>query len=135
MNDIDKLNNVVFFDGNCGLCHFVVKFLLKIDKKNILKYAPLQGETSKKIIQNLNFEELNTVMFFRENRVYEKSDAILEILKTIGGVWRLALIFKIIPRALRNIVYMYISRNRIKCFGRKDSCEIGGKSLNASILD
>ncbi len=35
----------VLYDGECGLCHRSVKFLLKRDRHQ-LWYAPLQGETA-----------------------------------------------------------------------------------------
>ena len=37
---------LVFFDGVCNLCGFFVHFILKRDKKEIFRFAPLQGETA-----------------------------------------------------------------------------------------
>ncbi|MCB1033734.1 MAG: DUF393 domain-containing protein, partial [Acidobacteria bacterium] len=36
---------ILFYDGNCGLCHGAVRFALRHDRKGCLTFAPLQGET------------------------------------------------------------------------------------------
>ena len=45
---LDLPGPVVLYDGECGLCHRSVKFLLARDRKQ-LWYAPLQGETAQKL--------------------------------------------------------------------------------------
>jgi predicted DCC family thiol-disulfide oxidoreductase YuxK len=38
----------------------------------------------------------------------------LEILKDIGGVWRLLYLFKIVPVSIRDYVYRLIAANRYR---------------------
>ena len=41
---------IVFFDGVCGLCNQAVDFLVSRDRKHGLRFAPLQGETSQRLL-------------------------------------------------------------------------------------
>ena len=123
-----KRNNVtqnfVLFDGVCGLCNFFIDFLLKHDREDVLLFAPLQGETAKQFISTIDPSNLETVVFASEGKTYTKSDAVLEILQSIGGIWRLAIIFKLIPKSLRDFVYSYVAKNRIAWFGQKETCRM-----------
>lgn len=41
---------ILFFDGVCGLCNRFVDFMLKADSRNRFLYAPLQGETARRLL-------------------------------------------------------------------------------------
>lgn len=103
--------NIVFYDGDCGLCQRSVRFIMKADLKKKLFFAPLNGETFMSIYgERLN--ELSTVLFYTENKTFKKSDAVFEIAKILGGIYRFILLFKLIPRALRDFVYEQIAKRR-----------------------
>jgi predicted DCC family thiol-disulfide oxidoreductase YuxK len=126
---------IVFYDGQCGLCNRLVNLLLVLDHKKRLKFAPLQGQTAKTKIPNELSENLNTMALLKNGRVYTKSDAALEVLKTIGGIFSLFYIFKFIPRFIRDAVYDFISKNRILWFGKSESCRMPTKEERTLFLD
>lgn len=41
---------ILFFDGVCGLCNRFVDFMLKADSRSRFRYAPLQGETARRLL-------------------------------------------------------------------------------------
>lgn len=45
--------HLVFYDGECGLCDRVVQTLLKVDTHERFVFAPLQGKTAEKLLQDL----------------------------------------------------------------------------------
>ncbi len=116
--------SIVFFDGVCGLCNHFIDFLFKEDRYDILQFAPLQGETVKNYVPNLDTKNLSTVIFYSNGKIHEQSDAVLAIFFEIGGIWRLFIVFRIIPRFIRDAVYQFIAKNRIKWFGEKASCRL-----------
>ena len=118
------MNNIVYFDGVCGMCNYFVNFLIRQDKNNKLLFTPLQGETARK---NLNIDlskKLDTVFFQTEKGIYNKSEAAVRILYTTGGIWKFFIVSLIIPAFIRNFVYDIIANNRYKWFGKKESCRI-----------
>ena len=42
---------ILFFDGVCGLCNRFVDFMLRTDSQHLFRYAPLQGETARRLLE------------------------------------------------------------------------------------
>ncbi len=106
------MDKVVFFDGECGLCQRSVRALVYLDSKKELFFAPLNGETYRSVVGGMS--DLSTIVFFSHQRLYYKSDAVIEIGKRLGGFKFFFVLFRIIPRALRDIFYDIVARNRKK---------------------
>ncbi len=115
---------IVFFDGECNLCNGFVDWLVRTDKAGKMKIASLQGETAKELGIAGQSSGLNTVVYLRDGVRFERSTAVLEILRDLGGAWKLASIFFILPRFLRDAIYALIARNRYRLFGRRDTCRL-----------
>lgn len=121
--DLSKMK-IVFFDGYCNLCNGLVDGLIRLDQKHVLKFASLQGETARRILNLQNPQDLDTVVYLRENQRLEKSSAILKIFSDLGGVWKIAEIFQILPVSFRDTVYAWVAKNRFRFFGRRDTCRL-----------
>lgn len=117
-------NNIILFDGYCNLCSSAVQFILKRDKKKIFKYASLQSEFGKqRLAENgLSSEEIDTVVLIENGIAYTYSTGALKIAKHLSGLWPLIYGAIIIPAFIRDAVYKYISKNRYRWFGKKDTC-------------
>ena len=59
-----------------------------------------------------------------DGQIYERSDAILKTLVSLGGMYRLLGIFWLVPRLLRDVIYRIVSRWRYRIFGKRDSCRL-----------
>jgi predicted DCC family thiol-disulfide oxidoreductase YuxK len=53
-----------------------------------------------------------------------RSDAVLEVVSSLGGIYRATAVFWVIPRVLRDAVYRIVARSRYWVFGRSDSCRV-----------
>ena len=116
---------IVFFDGVCGLCNHTVDFLLKRDRRGVLKFAPLQGETAAEILPEEVREDLNTFVFADHGDLHYRSSAMARILMRLGGIWWPAgALLWLIPSPIRNVAYRIVSRLRYRLFGRKESCRM-----------
>lgn len=115
---------IVFFDGVCGLCNRSVDFLIRADRKGRLRFSPLQGESAGATLPANRLEDLNTIIYQDERGLHYESDAILRILLRVGGCWKLAVVAFMVPRFVRNAIYRWISRNRYRWFGKKETCRL-----------
>ena len=116
---------IVFFDGYCSLCNNSVDWLMRIDKKGKLKFASLQGDTAKQFLGiNRNLSDLDSVIYLNENKRFERSSAVLNILADIGGPLAIFQIFLIVPQFIRDFVYKLVARNRYRIFGKRDTCRL-----------
>jgi predicted DCC family thiol-disulfide oxidoreductase YuxK len=126
----------IFYDGHCGLCHRAVKFVLKHDRSgNAFRFAPLQGETIQSHVPAERRASLpdTFVVLTRDGTLLMRSNASLHILERLGGGWRiLANILRVIPRALRDLMYDFVARIRYRLFGRRDDlCPVVPPNLRA----
>lgn len=117
---------VLLFDGVCNLCNASVQWVLKHDKKAVFRFAALQSPAGQSLLRNagLSAEDFDTVVLVDGARVFTRSDAALEIVRRIGGLWSWLAVFRFVPRPVRDAVYDWIARRRYRWFGRTESCMI-----------
>ena len=65
---------------------------------------------------------------------YIKSDAALEVGKSLKGYRTLSKILYLIPSKIRDIVYDFIARNRYTWFGKKNECMIPTPEIKSKFL-
>lgn len=114
--------HIVFFDGGCGVCNFWVQWILKRDHNNRFLFASLQSDFGQRFLteRKLNTEVFNTLYLWKPNHYYlEKSNAVLQIANILGGIYKLLVIGKIIPRFFSDTIYDLISKNRMKLANQK----------------
>ncbi|MEE2972054.1 MAG: DCC1-like thiol-disulfide oxidoreductase family protein [Planctomycetota bacterium] len=117
---------VLFFDGECGLCHRSVAWFQRHDRHRVLRYAPLQGATYASLPEP-GPTDLSSMVLVDERGLWIESDGVLAGLRAIGGGWRAAAsIGRIIPRFLRDAAYRFVARRRIGWFGAADVCDLPG---------
>ena len=126
---------IVFFDGVCGMCNSIVDFLMREDRNNALLFTPLQGTTAQERLDKKDVENLNTIAYYRDGKVTKKSSAVLQLLTDMGGIWKLAFVFKIVPKPIRDFIYDTVSKNRYKWFGKKEACRMPTKEERMKFLD
>ena len=121
-----KNKNIIYFDGVCGLCNSFVRFLLKIDNHYQLKFTTLQGQTGQGLLKKINFHQsdFDTVIFQKNDQVYTRSTAVFEIFKTIGGFWKMFLVFKLLPISFTDYIYRQVAKRRFRLFGKLNQCDI-----------
>lgn len=130
-------NPLVIFDGVCNLCNSTVQFIIKEDKKKIFRFSPFQSDFAKPIVRKFGLKEIadKSVILIINGKAYTKSSAILRILMQFGGYYKFfALLMYLIPAFLRDIIYNFISSNRYKWFGRKETCMIPAEDLMERFL-
>lgn len=134
---MDSTKKIILFDGVCNLCNGVIQFIIKRDKNDVFRYAPLQSELGRQLTQErgIDTSKIDSFILIEPQVAYFiKSDAALEIARHFSGAWSLLGIFQIIPTSIRNMVYDFVARNRYRWFGRKEQCMIPTPELKAKFL-
>jgi predicted DCC family thiol-disulfide oxidoreductase YuxK len=109
---------ILFFDGQCGFCQRCVRFVLshetraRREARDRMLFAPLDGETYQRVIGSMSVPE--GVLLAHGGRVLARSDAAGEILRRMGGMWRvLGSAVLLVPRWLREWAYSVIAARRL----------------------
>jgi predicted DCC family thiol-disulfide oxidoreductase YuxK len=136
-------NPIILYDGVCGLCNRLVQFLLKHDREGRLRFASLQSDFAAKVLgrHGIDPKDLDTVQVVvnydqPDERVLQRSDAILRAGRELGGFWGAsASVGKVVPRGLRDLVYRFVATNRYRVFGKYDTCMLPDQNQRSRFLD
>ena len=116
---------IIFFDGVCGMCNHFVDLVLRADRRSLFRFAPLQGDTARRLLPTLPDNPTEWSMIYLDDRgIHDQSDASLEVYRRLGGFWSLLSVLRFVPRPIRNPVYGLIARNRYRWFGRRETCRV-----------
>ena len=136
MSNSNSNFSIILFDGVCNFCNSSVNKIIRHDKKNRFKFAPLQSEIGKKLLEkhSIDSSKIDSIILIEKDAAFTKSTAILKISKHMSGIYPLAYGFIIIPAVIRNLVYDFIARNRYKWWGKKDSCMIPTQEVKEKFI-
>ena len=114
---------ILFYDGACGLCARSVAWVLRHDRRGTVRFAPLQGETYARLDSPGRVNDLRTMVLVDGDGLHIEDEAVLRLLRHVGGIWRAAAALgRIIPRSIRSALYRYVARRRLAWFGPADAC-------------
>jgi len=122
---------VVLYDGVCGFCNRVVRFLLTHDRQGLMWFAPLQGPLAAEVLarHGRTPTAADTMYLVKglglpQERLAWKTDAALFLFSTLGLPWRLLAVLRFLPRRLRDLGYDALARVRYRLFGKYDRCPL-----------
>lgn len=137
------MKHIIFYDGNCALCHGFVTFVLKRDIQEYrFQFAPLGGQTHLELLDVPAPSALvrgspeTIIVRDGDGSLYSNSSAVVRVLGKLGGMWGiLAALLWIIPKPIRDVGYRCIARFRYNIFGRsKAACPIVPADLRDRFL-
>ena len=128
---------VLFFDGVCTLCNGGVQAVIERDSQGRLQFASLQSDAGRAVLDRLGLpvDELGTVVLVEADRAYTKSAAIIRVGELLGGVYSLAGVGWLLPRALRDWLYTVVAEHRYEWFGRKEQCMVPTPELESRFVE
>ena len=122
---------VLFFDGECGLCNRVVRWLLRVDRRGVLRFAPLQGPAAQDFLRRhgLPTDDFDSLVFVpdwsqRDHKNFSlRTDGVIAALRAAGATGWAALLAPW-PRAWRDAGYRFVARWRYRVFGPWKACPL-----------
>lgn len=126
---------IVFYDGLCGLCNKSVQWILKHDRKGKFYFATLQGDIAEQYLSEEQRSNLDSVVVFSRDRIFEESGAFFEIVANLGGWPSYFLVFSWLPSSFTDKVYQYVAKRRYKWFEKLDACPLPDPGVRERFLD
>lgn len=136
MVNFPENKKIILFDGVCNLCNRTIQTIIKNDKNDVFRFAPLQSDIGLQIVneRGIDTKNLDSVVLIEPGvAYYNKSTAAIEIAKHLEKYSWLRF-FKPLPEGFRDLVYDFIANNRYKWFGKKESCMIPTPELQNLFL-
>lgn len=114
---------VLLYDGECGLCNAVVRWLLREDTAAVLRFAPLQGTFGQEALRRrgLPTRDFDSLVFLPDAEAPDhrlRTAGVLDVLGALGGGWRVAAAAaRVVPAPIRDLGYRLVARTRYALFG------------------
>lgn len=126
---------IVLFDGVCKLCSFWARFLTRFDQRMKFKLATVQSKEGQYILKSLGMptDHYTTMVFIADQTVYTHSTALLKIIKQLPPPWPLLCIGYLLPRPVRDWLYLKVAKNRYRLFGQYQQCMIPDEKMKQRI--
>lgn len=125
---------LVLYDGVCALCNGTVSFLMKRDRGDVFRFAPLQSTLGHELVRRFGEDpdDLNTVYVVLDfggddERMLKRSRAVLTAIRALGGVWKVVAALRFLPRVLTDLGYRIVAKVRYRVFGKYDACPVPPK--------
>lgn len=125
----DRGPHLVLYDGECGLCHGLVQFVLPRDPRGVFHFAPLQGRAAKVHLAPFGgvparLSTVYVVSDYRTDRArcWVKGRAVMFILRRLRWPWPAFVCLGFLPTLWMDAVYDAVARHRHRVLGRPAAC-------------
>ena len=127
---------VILFDGVCNFCNRTVNIILEHDKAANFQFAASQSIGGIGVLQKfkLNQTSAASVILIDNDKVYTKTDAVIQIATHMNGWPRLFRLIKFIPKPIRDFGYDLVAKNRYILFGKRETCRIPDEAIRHRFL-
>lgn len=121
-----ELDGIWLFDGLCNFCSGSVQIALRLDRKGVIRFTPLQSPFGRAIARRygLDLETPESFLFFDHGRPLSSSDAVIALARRLGPPTSAAVIFRLFPKGLRDGAYGLLARNRYRLMGKRKTCMV-----------
>ncbi len=127
---------ILLFDGTCGLCDRTVRLVARLDRRERFRFAPLQSEAAVYLFQHHDVpDSIESIVLVHAGTARVQSDAAIATARLLGFPWSLAVMFRIIPRPIRDAAYRFVARHRYRVFGRVEACSLPQAGLPDRVIE
>lgn len=129
------MTGIILFDGQCVFCDRSVQFILKRDNDKVFQFTSLQSDVGEQLLKQFNVDSsMDSIVVIYRDKVYTQSDAAIVIAQQFKGFWRLLGVIKVLPKWLRDKMYVVVAKNRYRLFGKMGTCRIPTKEEQSRFL-
>ena len=143
MSELSKIGDrlLVIFDGHCGFCNRSIRWFLRRDRLDRLRFIPSESPKVADLFARRRISETkdglgssrfapSTILVVTNpdapvEQVLVRSDAAIAMLRQLPSPWpAVAAVLGWVPRPLRDLGYGLVARYRYRIWGRLETCPI-----------
>lgn len=129
---------LLMYDGECGFCNRTVRFVMDNEASPVLRFAPVQGETARRLLANAGLPAdigQKTIIYWDGQKFTVRSRAAADVMRLMGGKWTSrGQALGLIPAPLADLGYRLVARLR-KRIPVDGSCAVPTPEQRARFLD
>jgi predicted DCC family thiol-disulfide oxidoreductase YuxK len=121
---------VMVYDGACNLCHGWVRFALKRDRKDRLRFLAAQSPLGQEFLKRnrLPAQTFDSFYLVENAVILHKSVGFLSLVQYLRWPWPWLAVFSVLPARLLDRLYDLITQNRYRWFGRRELCLVADQA-------
>ena len=115
---------IIIFDGYCALCSGWASFVLRHDHTGTHRLLSAQSPLGRALYVHygLDPQDYETNVLVADGVAWFKSEGSIRMAEGLGFPWSLAAVFRVLPTAWRDRLYETVARNRLRRFGKRETC-------------
>src|SRR5258708_2595383 len=117
---------IIIFDGYCALCSGWAQFVLRHDRRAVYRLLRAQSPLGRALYVHygLDPDDYQTNILLADGIAWFESEGSIRMAEGLGLPWSLAGCMRILPRPVRDRLYAFVARNRLRFFGRRATCSV-----------
>ena len=117
---------IIIFDGYCALCSGWAQFVLRHDRHGRYRLLRAQSPLGRALYVHygLDPQDYETNILIADGIAWFESEGSIRMAEGLGWPWSLAAGVRILPRPLRDRLYAFVARNRLRFFGKRATCYV-----------
>jgi predicted DCC family thiol-disulfide oxidoreductase YuxK len=118
------MQSVVLYDGLCVLCSATVRFTLRHERAETIRFVAIQSAAGQALARahGIDVDNPESFLLIEQGHVFAKADGVIALARHLKGPARLIALGRLVPRPLRDWLYDRVARNRYRIFGRQSTC-------------
>jgi len=127
---------IAVMDGECTLCSFGARMVHRLDHTGEIRICQIQTELGQQLMAENGLDPIDpeSWLFIEDGKALRDFDALIRVGERSGGIGRLLSVLRVIPKGLRDRLYLWIARNRYRFLGRSKMCEIPDPALQRRMI-
>ncbi len=137
---------LVVFDGECGYCNRAVRWFLRRDRRDRLRFVASESAKVAGLLARHGIGVTDTesgpgsILVFEDadgpaEKLLVRSDAVVAMLRQLPRPWpAIAVMMRLIPRTVRDLGYRIVARWRYRIWGRLECCPLPTAEERARFL-
>jgi predicted DCC family thiol-disulfide oxidoreductase YuxK len=135
-------SHLLLYDGECGFCHWMVRFVLTRDRRAAFHFAALRSEMAARALAPFGGRpaDLTTSYVIENYRSNDpvlriKGSAMLRVANVLGWPWSAAGVLHFLPSSWLDAAYDLLARHRHEILGRTEACIVPPPQDRERFLD
>jgi len=110
--------------------------VVRLDRRSRFRFATAQSPLGEALFRQhgLRTDRYETNLVLIGGAAFTQLDSLIAVMAELGWPWRAAKALLLLPRPLRDWLYIGIAKNRYALFGRKDGCDVPSAAMRERFL-
>jgi len=132
--DLVSPHPIFVFDGYCVLCSTGASFIMRHDPSGKVRFLSAQSPLGMAVYAHFALPLDASYLLITPEGTFTKTTGYFKLADILGGWFRLGKIFRLVPRAIRNVVYDWVATNRYRLFGKSEQCALLSADQRARLV-